>query len=129
MMMAQVTAAALVSENKILSHPASVDSIPTEAGQEDHVSMGPIAARKARTIVRQTRTVLAIELLSACQALDLLAPLKPSRGVEAALAAVRQVVPHGDEDRVLSPDIAAIETLIEDGSVRVAVEQVTGALQ
>ncbi len=129
MMMAQVTAAALVSENKILSHPASVDSIPTEAGQEDHVSMGPIAARKARTIVRQTRTVLAFELLSACQALDLLAPLKPSQGVEAALAAVRQVVPHGDEDRVLSPDIAAIETLIEDGGVRAAVEQVTGVLQ
>src|SRR5204863_1408475 len=77
LMMAQVTAASLVSENKVLCHPASVDSIPTEAGQEDHVSMGPWAARKARTVVAHARRVLAIELLCACQALDLLRPLKP----------------------------------------------------
>jgi histidine ammonia-lyase len=129
LMMGQVTAAALVSENKILAHPASVDSIPTEAGQEDHVSMGPIAARKAREVVRHTRTVLAIEILSACQALDLVAPLAPSRGVAAALAAVRGVVPHLDDDRVLSPDIAAIETMMLDGPLRAAVEQATGVLQ
>ncbi|HET6279092.1 MAG TPA: histidine ammonia-lyase [Candidatus Polarisedimenticolia bacterium] len=129
LMMGQVTAAALVSENKILAHPASVDSIPTEAGQEDHVSMGPIAARKAREVVRHARTVLAIEFLSACQALDLVAPLAPSRGVAAALAAVRRVVPRLDDDRVLSGDIAAIETMMLDGGLRAAVEQATGILQ
>lgn len=129
LMMGQVTAAALVSENKILAHPASVDSIPTEAGQEDHVSMGPIAARKARQVVRQTRTVLAIEILSACRALDLVAPLKPSRGVAAALAAVRRVVPRGEDDHVLSPEIASIESLILEGTLRTATEQATGGLQ
>jgi histidine ammonia-lyase len=91
--------------------------------------MGPIAARKAREVVRHTRTVLAIEILSACQALDLVAPLAPSRGVAAALAAVRGVVPHLDDDRVLSPDIAAIETMMLDGPLRAAVEQATGVLQ
>src|SRR6185436_20121132 len=101
LMMAQVTAAALVSENKVLCHPASVDSIPTEAGQEDHVSMGPIAARKARRVVAHARQVVAIELLAACQALDLLAPLAPGRGVAAAHQAVRRVVPFMERDRVL----------------------------
>ena len=76
-MIAQVTAAALVSENKILCHPASVDSIPSSAGREDHVSMGTIAARKARTIADHVETVLAIELLCAGQGLDLRAPLRP----------------------------------------------------
>jgi histidine ammonia-lyase len=128
LMMAQVTAAALVSENKVLSHPASVDSIPTEAGQEDHVSMGPIAARKARQVVRHARQVLAIEMLCACQALDLRAPLAPGRGVAAAHAAVRRAVPFMKEDRFLAPDIAAVERLLSDGTLRAAVEAAAGRL-
>jgi histidine ammonia-lyase len=126
LMMAQVTAAALVSENKILCHPASVDSIPTEVNQEDHVSMAPIAARKARTVVEHARQVVAIELLAACQALDLLAPLRPGRGVEAAHGAVRRVVPFMGADRVLAPDIAAVETLVGNASLRGAVESILG---
>ena len=128
LMMAQVTAAALVSENKILAHPASVDSIPTEAGQEDHVSMGPIAARKARQVVRHARQVLAIEMLCACQALDLRAPLTPGRGVAAAHAAVRAAVPFMREDRFLAPDLAAVDRLLADGSLRAAVEASIGTL-
>jgi len=129
LMMAQVTAASLVSENKVLCHPASVDSIPTEAGQEDHVSMAPIAARKARTVVAQTAEVLAIELLCACQALDLLAPLRPGRGVEAVLRLVRRTVPFLDEDRVLSTDIAAVRALLRDGSILGAAESAAGSLR
>jgi len=128
LMMAQVTAAALVSENKVLAHPASVDSIPTEAGQEDHVSMSPIAARKARSVVRNARTVLAIEMLSACQALDLLLPLRPGRGPSAAHEAVRRVVPSMEGDRVLSTDIAAVEALAADGTLIRAAEAVCGRL-
>jgi histidine ammonia-lyase len=129
LMMAQVTAAALVSENKGLCHPASVDSIPTEAGQEDHVSMGPIAARKARRVVAHARQVIAIELLAACQALDFLAPLKAGRGVEAARRAARDRVAFMDEDRFLAPDLAALEDLIRGGTLRAAVEAETGGLR
>jgi histidine ammonia-lyase len=128
-MMAQVTAAALVSENKILCHPASVDSIPTEAGQEDHVSMGPIAARKARTVVTHARRVLAIEMLCACQALDFLAPLLPGRGVAAARAAVRRAVPFMETDRVLADDIAAVDALLASGALRAAAEAASGRLR
>jgi len=128
LMMAQVTAAALVSENKVLAHPASVDSIPTEAGQEDHVSMGPIAARKARQVVRHARQVLAIELLCACQALDLRAPLAPGKGVAAAHAAVRSAVPFMREDRFLAPDLATVDRLLADGTLRAAVEAGVGGL-
>ena len=129
LMMAQVTAAALVSENKVLCHPASIDSIPTEAGQEDHVSMGPIAARKARRIVAHARQVVAIEMLSACQALDLLAPLTPGRGVAAAHAALRQTVPFMERDRVLSDDINAVDALIASGALRSAAESAAGRLR
>jgi histidine ammonia-lyase len=128
-MMAQVTAAALVSENKILCHPASVDSIPTEAGQEDHVSMGPIAARKAGTVVTHARHVLAIEMLCACQGLDLLAPVAPGRGVAAARDAVRRAVPFMETDRVLADDIAAVDALLASGTVRAAAEAATGRLR
>ncbi|MBI4169324.1 MAG: histidine ammonia-lyase [Acidobacteria bacterium] len=129
LMMAQVTAAALVSENKILCHPASVDSIPTEAGQEDHVSMGPIAARKARSVVEHALLVIAIETLAACQALDLLLPLRPGRGAEAAHRAVRREVSFMEGDRVLTSDIAAVDRLIRDGALRAAVEAACGALR
>jgi histidine ammonia-lyase len=129
LMMAQVTAAALVSENKILCHPASVDSISTEAGQEDHVSMGPIAARKARVVVGHALHVLAIEILSACQALDLDSRPRAGRGVEAAHQAVRQAVPFMQEDRVVGTDIAAVRELLRDGSLIAAVVSSCGELR
>jgi histidine ammonia-lyase len=129
LMMAQVTAAALVSENKVLCHPASVDSIPTEAGQEDHVSMGPWAARKARTVVTHARRVLAIELLCACQGLDMLRPLTPGRGVEAAFERLRRDVPFMETDRVLATDIRGVEDLLTSGALRAAAESVSGRLQ
>jgi histidine ammonia-lyase len=116
-MLAQITAAALVSESKVLCHPASVDSIPTGASKEDHVSMGPAAARKARQVLRNTEAVLGIELLCAAQALEFLKPLHPGAGVERAYRAVRERVAPLDEDRVLAPDIAAAATLVREGAL------------
>ncbi len=115
MMIAQVAAASLVSENKILAHPASVDSIPSSANREDHVSMGMTAALKARTVVSHTTTVLAIEALCAAVGLDLRAPRRPGRGVAAALGAVRQVVPPLASDRPVAPDVQKVEALLADG--------------
>jgi histidine ammonia-lyase len=117
-MIPQYVAAALVSENKVLAHPASVDSIPTSANQEDHVSMGTIAARQAAQIVANARHVAAIELLCAAQALDFRAPLTPGRGVAAAHKAVRAVVPFMSEDRILYTDIEALETIVPDTLVQ-----------
>ncbi|MCH7766144.1 MAG: aromatic amino acid lyase, partial [Acidobacteria bacterium] len=110
-MMAQVTAAALVSENKGLAHPASVDSIPT-SGNEDFVSMSMGAALKARQVADNVRTILAVELLCACQGIDLLAPLKTSPALQRALAALRRRVPMLEADRELAPDIEAARQLI-----------------
>src|SRR6185503_11853621 len=93
LMLAHVTAAALTSENKTLSHPASVDTIPTSANREDHVSMGPAAARKAARVVANVRRILAIELMAACDAVDFHAPLVSSPALMAAHAAVRKIVP------------------------------------
>lgn len=104
-MMAHVTAASLVSENKVLAHPASIDSIPTSANKEDHVSMGTFAARKTAEIAKNLETVLAIELLCACQALDMKAPLKPSKVTAALLKMVRSRIPFWDEDRLMYKDI------------------------
>ncbi|MCZ6696619.1 MAG: histidine ammonia-lyase [Acidobacteria bacterium] len=129
LMMGQVTAAALVSENKILAHPASVDSISTEAGQEDHVSMGPIAARKARKVVDHAMTVVAIEILSACQALDLEKTPRPGRGVEAAHGLVRKEVPFMVTDRILADDIATVGALVRSGCLLEAVRAVCRDLQ
>jgi histidine ammonia-lyase len=114
-MIAQVTSAALVSENKILAHPASVDSIPSSAGREDHVSMGMTAALKARSLVENVRTCLAVELLVAAQALDLRAPLRPAAHVAAAHAGIRRVVPHLESDRELHRDVAAVCRLVDEG--------------
>ncbi len=125
LMMAQVTAAALVSENKTLAHPASVDSIPTSADKEDHVSMSTWAARKAAQVVGNALNVVAVELLAAAQALDMVAPLAPGRGAAAAHAAIRRRVPALEEDRPLAPDIAALAGLITDGTLE---EAVAGAL-
>jgi len=116
-MIAQVTAASLVAENRILCHPASVDTVPSSAGREDHVSMGMTAALKARTVVGHVRTVLAIELMCAAQALDLRRPLRSGEGVEAVHAALRRAVPHLDGDRELHADIEAICRLIDEGAL------------
>jgi histidine ammonia-lyase len=127
-MIAQYTAAALVSENKCLSHPASVDSIPTSANKEDHVSMGTIAARKLREVLANAETVLAIELLCACQAMDLLTRGKPGPGTGAAYRVCRGVVPHLERDRVLSRDIEAVLALLRSGDIIREVEAAVGAL-
>ena len=116
-MIAQVSAAALVSENKILAHPASVDSIPSSAGREDHVSMGATAALKLAMIHDHVRTVLAIELLCAAQGLDLRRPLTTTRPLEAVHAAIRALVPPMMEDRPLAPDIQTVRALIDDGTL------------
>ncbi len=105
LMMAQITAAALVSECKALAHPASVDSIPTSANKEDHVSMSPIAARKLAAIVRNLEWVLAIELLTAFQAMEFLRPLRSSAPLERVRGSFRRAVPAWDEDRRLAPDL------------------------
>lgn len=126
LMMAQVTAAALVSENKVLAHPASVDSIPTSAGFEDHVSMGVTAALKAREALRNVETVIAIELIAAAQAIEFLAPLRSSPALEAARAALREVVPPLKEDRALARDIEAARALVRSGKLLAAVERALG---
>jgi histidine ammonia-lyase len=132
-MIAQYAAAALVSENKVLAHPASVDSIPSSANQEDHVSMGTIAARKARSILENARSVIAIELLSACQAVDLRAAELGKDAEEllspatlAAYRVIRSGVPMVEADRVMYPDIDALRALVADGSILKAAEAVTG---
>jgi len=119
-MLPQVTAAALVSENKVLSHPASVDSITTSGNKEDYVSMGMTAALKLKRVVENTRNVLAIEAMAVAQALDFLAPLKPSRRGQAAHAAIRSVCPTIAKDRVMYPDLARIAELIASGRLAAA---------
>lgn len=152
-MIAQYTAAALVSENKVLAHPASVDSIPTSANQEDHVSMGTIAARKAHSILANVRKVMAIELLCACQGLDLrtgceegdcsgkrnpdsFTPghrshkrIKPGAGAEVAYQLVRKHIAFLGTDRLVAKDIAAAEELIASGKLLEAVEEAIGPLE
>ncbi len=121
-MMPQVTAAALASENKVLAHPASVDSITTSGNKEDYVSMGMTAALKLKRIVANTRTVLAIEAMAAAQALDFLAPLKTSKRGEIAHAAIRSVCPAMDKDRVMYDDFARVADLIASGKIARALE-------
>ncbi len=128
-MIAQYTAAALVSENKVLAHPASVDSIPTSANKEDHVSMGTIAARKCRDIVANATDVVAFEMLCAAQALDLFTNLKPGVGTLAAYQRIRQAIPHLDEDRVLADDLIAMQRLIQNNDILEAVEAAVGPLR
>ena len=128
-MITQYTAAALVSENKGLCHPASVDSIPTSANKEDHVSMGTIAARKAGEIVKNTAHVIGIELLCAAQAMDLFTNMKPGRGTLAAYRVIRDTIPHLEKDRFLAGDIEDIVQLVKDGTIISAVEDAVGALK
>jgi len=127
-MIAQYTAAALVSENKILSHPACVDSIPTSANKEDHVSMGTISARKCREIVKNSEQVISIELLCGAQAMDLFTNLKPGKGTLVAYKTIRDAVSHLDKDRILSRDIETLVHLMRSGKILEEVEKVIGKL-
>jgi histidine ammonia-lyase len=127
-MIAQYVAAALVSENKILSHPACVDSIPTSANKEDHVSMGTISARKCREIIKNAEQVIAIELLCGAQALDLFTNMKPGEGTLAAYTVIRNAVPHLDADRILHKDIDAVKQLMRNNKILDAVEKKVGKL-
>ena len=128
-MIVQVAAASLVSENKILAHPASVDSIPTSADKEDHVSMGTIAARKAGQVVKNAENIVAMELLSAAQALDLLKPLKAAGAVQPVHDLIRKHVPFAAEDRVFAHDIEAIKSLIRSDAILACVRGVVGELE
>jgi histidine ammonia-lyase len=127
-MLVQYTAASLVSECKTLAHPASVDSIGSSAGQEDHVSMGMTAARHARDVVSNAEVVIALEALVAAQALDLRAPLEPAAATKAARDAIRERVPFLDADRELGPDIAAVTDLVRTGALLEAAGRRTGSV-
>jgi len=136
LMIAQYTAASLVSENKVYAHPASVDSIPTSANQEDHNSMGSISAQKAYQILRNTQTVVAIEFMAACQGMDFsrIHPkkkniMKAGAGAQAAYDFIRKHIDHLEHDRVLHQDVQTILTLIRNGSLLSFVEKYTGKLK
>jgi histidine ammonia-lyase len=128
LMLVQYTAAALVSESKGLAHPASVDSIPSSAGQEDHVSMGMTSARHARDCLANAEIVIALEILAAAQGIDLRKPLEPAPGTASAVAAIREAVPFLDGDRQLKPDVDAAVELVRSGAIVAAVESAVGAL-
>jgi histidine ammonia-lyase len=127
-MIPQYVAASLVSENKVLCHPASVDSIPTSAGQEDHVSMGNAAGLKAWQVLANAELTVAIELLAGAQAVELLAPLAPGAGAAATRAFVRSLSPRLRDDRSLAEDIEAVAAAIRDGSLGAALEAEVGTL-
>ncbi|MDZ4731344.1 MAG: histidine ammonia-lyase [Xanthomonadales bacterium] len=127
-MIPQYTAAALVSENKILCHPASVDSIPTSLGQEDHVSMGSISALKLLEVLNNVEYVLAVELLTSAQALDFRLPMKPGSAVYAAQQYLRSQIPHAHQDYEVRNDIELCASILRDGALLTPVEQVTGPL-
>jgi len=131
-MLAQYTAAALVSENKVLAHPASVDSIPASANIEDHASMSTIAARHACEILENVETILAIELFAAAQAIDLrreaaAAHLRLGRGTASAYEAIREVVPFLEEDTIMYPYIEAVRELVATGKIIEKVEKAVGS--
>ncbi|HEY5139688.1 MAG TPA: aromatic amino acid lyase, partial [Methylococcales bacterium] len=127
-MIAQYTAAALVSENKVLAHPASVDSIPTSANKEDHVSMGTIASRKCREILKNAEHVISIELLCAAQAMDLFTNLKAGIGTMQAYNLIRKFISHMEQDRIVADDINTMYRLVHEGNILKAVENKIGKL-
>jgi histidine ammonia-lyase len=127
-MIPQYVAASLVSENKVLAHPASVDSIPTSAGQEDHVSMGNAAGLKLERVLANAELTLAIELLAGAQAIEFLAPLQPGDGVRAVHDVVRSYSPRLVEDRPLSHDIQLVAEAIWRGRIASVVVDRIGAL-
>ncbi len=128
LMIGQYTAAALCAENRRLAAPAAVDSLPTSAMQEDHVSMGWGAARKLRRVVDNLRRILAVEWVAAARGIELRAPLRPALGTAAAVGLLRSQVPGPGPDRWLSPELAAAEQMLADGALVPAVEAVTGRL-
>jgi histidine ammonia-lyase len=128
LMIAHYAQAAMVAENRRLAAPASVDSLPTSAMQEDHVSMGWGAARKLRAAISNLTRILAVELTAAARALDLRAPLRPAAGTAAALTAVRGHVPGFGPDRFMSPELRAVEELVGSGQLIDAVEAAAGRL-
>jgi histidine ammonia-lyase len=119
-MIAQVTAAALASENKSLAHPASVDSLPTSANQEDHVSMATYAARRLHDMAGNTASIVGIEVLAAAQGISFHAPFETSPRLGQALSAIRGIAPPYDEDRFFAPDIEAATAMVESGSLGLA---------
>ncbi|HSH36222.1 aromatic amino acid lyase, partial [Schnuerera sp.] len=127
-MIVQYSAAALVSENKVLAHPASVDSIPSSANQEDHVSMGTIAARKAKEILENTRKVLAMELLAACQAIDLRGKKGLGKGTEIAYNIVREHLTTIEEDEIMYKQINTCEDIIISNKILDEIEIKLGKL-
>jgi histidine ammonia-lyase len=127
-MLVQYTAASLVSESKWLAHPAAVDSIPSSAGQEDHVSMGMTSARHARECVANAEVAIALEVLAAAQGIDLRMPLRPAKGTGAARDAVREVVPFLNEDRALKTDIDEVLELVQSAKLLQEVERAVGPL-
>jgi histidine ammonia-lyase len=127
-MMAQISAAALVAEVRLLASPASVESIPTSGNKEDFVSMGWYAAVKAAQVTDRLATILGLELLCAAQGLDFLRPLRPGRGLLPAFDAIRRQVAHLEADRSLRPDLDRLLPLLDDGSLLAAVETETGPL-
>jgi histidine ammonia-lyase len=128
-MIPQYVAAALVSENKALCHPASVDSIPTSAGQEDHVAMANASGLKAWQVLANAERVLAIELLAGAQAVELLAPLAPGVGARTAREHLRSLSPRLREDRPLEEDIEVVAAAVRDGTLLAAVAGEVGELQ
>jgi histidine ammonia-lyase len=128
-MLVQYTQAALLSECKVLAHPAGVDSIPTSGSQEDHVSMGWLSGLKLRQVIPKVRTVLAIEAICAAQAIDLQAPLEAARGTRAAVAALREAVPFLEHDREVAEDIRRAEGLLGEDALAGAADQVVGQLR
>jgi histidine ammonia-lyase len=128
LMIVHVAAASLVSENKGLCHPASVDSIPTSSDKEDHVSMGTIAARKFARVLDNIKNILAMELLGASQGLGFLEPLHPVAGVQAAYTKIRTEVSFAKGDRMFSEDVEKLRAMIDDGSLLAVVEKAVGPL-
>lgn len=129
LMVAQYTQAALISENKVLCHPAVVDSISVSADQEDHVNMGPVAVRKCREVLKNVGACIAIQMLAAAQAIDFRKPLKPGKGVQAAYDVIRSKVSFMENDRALYPDIEAICELVRGNDVLNAVESAIGPIR
>lgn len=128
LMVTHYTAAALVSENKVLSHPGVVDSISVSADQEDHVSMGPVSVRKLKEIIKNVTAIIAIELLCAAQALDFRRPKKPGKGTRAAYRRIRRAVDRLEDDRPLHPDISTMIELVQKGSIVKGVERAVGPI-
>ena len=127
-MIPQYTAAALVSENKVFAHPASVDSIPSSLGQEDHVSMGSISATKLLEVVKNTETVLAIEFMCSAQGLEFLRPLQSGPGIEAAFAEIRRHIPFAQADRLFHNDVQTALALVRSEQIASVTQKAVGRL-